>query len=142
MLSALAAIVGIFVILLVVKAVAGFRLCVLCASVSGTWIALLALYHGGYYTNETVIALLIGQSIVGLLYFLRDHFADPYSVFTLPFLLTGTIIGYMLLVTDLLPLSLGVVGSTWVIAGVLFAYRKNDRIAVMFDAVIACCRDW
>ena len=44
------------------------KLCVICASVSLTWIFLLILYFLGKFEDLVVIALLMGGSVVGLYY--------------------------------------------------------------------------
>lgn len=142
MLFAVSLIAVLFVAVLAAKAAVGVRVCALCTAVSGTWVALLFLYHGGYYGNETVIALLLGQSIVGLLYLLRDRVPERHEVFALPFLLTATLLGYALLVVEPLAYSAGVVIATWLVATLLYTYRENERVETAFDEVVACCRDW
>lgn len=125
------------------------ELCAICAAVSGTWIVLLVAYHGGYYRNEIAIALLVGQSIVGGLYLAGDRTPDRYDVFTLPALLSATLVGYLLFVPSAVvtvPLevgaSAGAIGLLWVITGTLYGYREHDRVRRVFDAAVECCRDW
>lgn len=149
MLTAVVLVVVLFVGLLGMKATRDLQLCALCGAVSGTWITLLALYHGGYYANETVIALLIGQSIVGGYYWLYRRAPGRFAVFTLPFILTATVLGYTVLVpTQVLSdwwtvgVLTGLLASCWLIAGLLYAYRHHSRFETVFDEVIDCCRNW
>lgn len=142
MLTAVVLLVVFFVGLLGVKAVSGVRVCALCGAVSGTWVVLLGMYHVGSYANRTVIALLVGQSIVGGFYLVRNRVAEPYEVYSLPAFLTATVLGYTLLVPAVLLEALAVVALTWLAAGILFAYRENQRVEALFDEVVACCRDW
>lgn len=46
----------------------GFRPCAICAAVSITWLALLPLWFLGKEVDLLVVALLVGGSIVGLMY--------------------------------------------------------------------------
>lgn len=131
-----------FAALLSLKYVSNTEFCVLCTAVSATWILLLGLYYTGYYQDPTAIALLVGQSIVGLFYLFRETLPEGYVVFSLPFLLTATVVGYALLVVEPLVYSAGAVALLWVAATLLFAYRENERVGTLFEEVIACCRDW
>ena len=142
MFTAVVAITVLFVGLLAVKGAFGVRVCALCGAVSGTWIGLLGLYHTGYYTNEVVVALLLGQSVVGVLYALRDRVPERFEVFSLPFLLAGTVLAYSLLVLDVLGYAIGAVAAVWLLAVLLYTYRESDRVSTLFDEVVACCRDW
>lgn len=139
---AVLSITALFVVFLSVKSLTDLEICAICASVSGTWVPLLVLYHGGYYGNETVIALLIGQSVVGVFYLLKGNLPDRYNVYSLPFLLTGTVFGYLLLEPELLEYSIGAVVALWTVASLLFVYREDDRVRTVFDEIVACCRDW
>lgn len=149
MLTAVVIITGLFIGVLLVNAAIGSRLCALCGAVSGTWVTLLVLYHAEYYANLTVIALLIGQSIVGGFYWLDSHAPDRLAVFSLPFLLTGTVVGYLALRPGTVahePVTVawlgGVVALLWLITGVLYTYREDERVRAVFDEMIACCREW
>lgn len=50
------------------------HVCVICASVATTWLALLVLYLSGYPIDPTVLAILMGGSVVGSMYKLQDLF--------------------------------------------------------------------
>lgn len=131
-----------FLGLLIVKSTVGVRLCALCGAVSGTWLVLLGLSYAGQYVNETVIALLLGQSIVGVLYVLRTRLPAQYEVYSFPFVLGGTVLGYVAVTGELLVEASILTAGVWLAAGLLFTYRENDRVATVFDEVVACCRDW
>lgn len=142
MLTAISLIIVLFVGLLVVKALTGLRVCLICGAVFGTWLVLLLLYHGGYYANTTIIALLVGQSIVGGIYLLRSRLPDQFDVFLLPALLTATVGGYMLLRPELLVYSIEIVILAWIATSVLYAHRENERISAIVHEIKTCCRDW
>ncbi|HEY4518062.1 MAG TPA: hypothetical protein VJG48_00370, partial [Candidatus Paceibacterota bacterium] len=46
------------------------RICPICALVSSAWVILLVLRYFGYNVNESLIALLMGGSAVGISYVL------------------------------------------------------------------------
>ena len=142
MLIALLSITALFVLLLFVKSASNVEFCVVCGAVSGSWLALLMLYYAGYYSNQLIIALLIGQSIVGIMYRIKETLADRFAVFTLPYVLTATVVGYLLLATAAHTDAIVVLIAVWVAAGLLYVYRANERVKTTFDEVIACCRDW
>lgn len=142
MLTAVLLIGVLFVGLLAMRDTLGIRVCALCGAVSGTWIVLLGLYHSGAYANETVIALLIGQSIVGGLYAVRARVPDRYHVYLLPSLLTATVLGYTLVVLELLVYAMGVITITWVLGVLLYTTRERERVETLFEVLVACCRDW
>lgn len=143
MLGTLTLLTALFVVALVVKTKTGSRICAICAAVSGTWIALLLMYWVGNYQSHLLLAILFGQSVVGGMYFGKHSLPNKFDVFTLPYVLTATAIGYVLIggrwptgeVTVFL-------AATWMVAVFLLAYRENERVRGVSEAVIDCCRDW
>lgn len=142
MIIALLTITVLFGTLLVVKSISNAEFCVICASVSGTWLVLLGLLYAGYYGNQLVIAILLGQSIVGAMYRLKGTLPDRLSVFTLPYVLTATAAGYLLLAAEELQYLLALLISVWLGTVLLYTYRTNEWVESAFDEMIACCRDW
>lgn len=131
-----------FLGLLVLKSIVDSKLCTLCGAVSGTWLVLLGISYLGQYGNETAVALLLGQSIVGVLYVLRNRLPPEYDVYSFPFVIAGTVLGYVAITGELLIEAGVLTAAVWLVAGLLFTYRENDRVATVFDEVVACCRDW
>lgn len=142
MLAALILLSALFGLLLAVKSLAKLEFCVICGAVSGTWVTLLVLLSLGYYANRLVIALLIGQSIVGAYYRLKTQISDRLAVFSLPFLLTATVIGYALLAVPRLREVVIVLAALWTATGLLYVYREHEYARSVFDEAVACCRDW
>ena len=58
----------------VVKKVVGKKICAICAAVSLTWLGLLLLKLLGVQVDLLVIAILMGQSVVGLMTKLEEYF--------------------------------------------------------------------
>lgn len=138
-------IIILFIILLVLKRLLSIKFCVICTSVSLTWMLLLVLYWLGKFPYPVLIAVLMGQSVVGVYYLLEKKLAEKYYVFRLPFLLTATVIVYLLLKIANLQemfLAVSILFVLWLLTGLLYLYRHNRRVGKIFKQVIACCRDW
>src|SRR3989344_8360103 len=73
------------------------RFCVICASISLTWIILLILFYLDIFNNKIILALLIGTSISGIYYLIESKVKEKLKIFRLPFILTLIFIGYILI---------------------------------------------
>src|SRR3989338_7177930 len=85
-------ITGLFFLFLILRNFSK-KICVICLSVSLTWVVLLSLYFLDIFTDKTLIAILMGQTSLGLFYL----FYDKLSVFKLPFILTFVSLIYFVL---------------------------------------------
>ncbi len=140
---ALSVITALFVVLLTIKGLTQWKFCVICVSVSITWMALLALYWLGMFDQPVIIAVLLGQTIVGLYYFLEKNTDEGLHVFRLPFLLTLTLAGFLALgVTTDLVYGLGLLALLWGALSLLYFYRQSPKTKIVVDRIIACCKDW
>jgi hypothetical protein len=143
MLLIFAAIAVLFVVLLVGKGVIKSHFCVICASVSMTWAALLGFFWAGMFDEPILIAVLMGESVVGLYYLVEKKTKEQLHIFRLPFLLTATFVAYVLLGR-----SEGVVASfllllsLWVVFGIIYLSRTHAYTHKVVERIIACCRDW
>ena len=119
-------IIALFVVFLIAKSIRQWKFCALCASVSVTWIGLLLLYWFGEFNEPLIIAVLMGQSIVGLYYFLEKRTSDTLHIFRLPLLLTLTLAALVAIGTPVsLPSSLGLLAILWVVLSLLYLYRQG-----------------
>lgn len=118
------------------------KVCALCGSVLLTWVGLLFLYRIGYFHDVALVSLLMGQSVAGIYYAVDKRVVPALRIFTLPFFLTLTAMFYVLIVGvgSILP-SLLVLLALWVIAYIVFAYRKDPGKKSITDAVMNCCED-
>lgn len=140
---ALAAITTLFLTLLAVKNASRLRYCVMCAGVSLTWIGLLAASRLGVAVDPTIVALLVGQSVVGTYYLAERRLPERFHIFRLPFLLTMTaaaaaLLGALTATASVLLLLV----AAWAAFGFVFAYRQDARVRAFAGRVVACCRDW
>ena len=71
----LLAMVGVYAVWLVLRnlidRVFKFKICAICATVVSTWIGLLLLKLIGFDVSQIIIAVLMGQSVAGFMYFLE-----------------------------------------------------------------------
>lgn len=143
-LPALASVTLLFMVFLVFREFLG-RLkeifCVICASVFVTWLGLLALYKLGRFQNTILLAILIGESTLGI-YYLADS-GLRLGVFRLPFLLSLILAGYSLveMPSDILG-SMALLILLWVIFGIIFVFRKSKRMLALVKRIVECCRNW
>ncbi len=74
-------------------------ICAVCIAVSLTWIVLLILYFAKMFDDKLIIAILMGQSIVGLMYAFDERFKKNKSIVALKIfiILFGTLFVYYLL---------------------------------------------
>ncbi len=73
----LLAMVGVYAIWLIlsdlINKIFKFKICAVCATVVTTWLGLLILKLIGFNISQLVIAILMGQSIAGFMYFLEKR---------------------------------------------------------------------
>lgn len=129
-----------FIVSLLVKNKLARQFCVLCVSISLTWVGLLVLYKLGVFHNQVLLALLMGQSITGIFYLVRKYVPRLLRVFTLPFFLSLTVLAYWLIagISSMLSI-LGFLLALWIIAYVIFANRNDPGKKLLTDAVLNCC---
>ena len=140
---AFAAIVSLFASLLVLKGLIRKDFCVICASVSVTWLGLLVLYWLGSFKESLLIALLMGQSVVGGYYLLEKRVPERFLAFRLPFLLSATFGAYLLVAgaSEFLYPFLFLL-ALWLAFGALFLSRANKKAGEIFGRLLACCKKW
>jgi len=140
--NVLLAIVAFFGILLLVKKVFGIKFCVLCVSVSLTWIGLFVLAKLNRFTDLPLLALLLGESVTGIYYYTQRHIAKELRIFTLPFFLSLTTLAYYLVnpLSNVL-LILSVLFGLWITTWVLFIYRNDPGKRSLVENVMDCCNE-
>jgi len=131
-----------FAALLSLKQSLALKICVICLTISTSWLILLALYAAGLFHDPVLIALLAGQSIVGLYYLLEKRVPKQLLVFRLPLLLTLTLAAYSVLNwrSSLLPVYWFVLGL-WIAARLLLAYTSDPARPSLAKQLIDCCGD-
>lgn len=69
---------------LVYNRMSPFRVCPICAGVSGTWLWMLAAKFLGYTIDIVILAILMGGSVVGIAYQMEKHFAFRAKMIFIP----------------------------------------------------------
>ena len=133
----LAAITAGFFLALIVKR-AYPALCALCAAVSASWIGMLALRMLGVGVDPVILALLMGQSVVGGYYLIEPRL----GIFKLPAFLTMTLAAYALATPTfaILP-ALGVLVAVWV-GFLAMRITHIPSVRSLSQRIVDCCKNW
>lgn len=111
------------------------KVCALCASISVTWVTLLALFYIGKSIDPVSIGILMGGSIVGAMYFLERKLPESYQVFKLPFFLTLFSMAYLVLGGFFIFQPFIILIVLWIM--VVALKHKGIR-----KRMIECCKNW
>jgi hypothetical protein len=132
-----------FVVLLIIKNLAKIKFCVACVTISSTWLALLFLKSIGISIDPLIIAILMGQSIVGVYYLLDKKLPEIWLVFRWPYLISSTVLVYLIIgsADQIGKIAVLIVGL-WLIFAFIFLFRRFPGLKIMADKLVACCRDW
>ena len=139
--AGLAAVSGLFVAGLLAKHLLNRRFCVICASVSLTWLGLLGLYYFDLFDDTILLAILMGQSITGLYYFIDKKVAKSLRIFSLPFLLSLTAAVYMLIKTEIIIAAFVLLLVVWLACWLIFSWRHDPGKKPLAKAFMECCED-
>ena len=138
-------VIGLFVLILIVKAFLGKigeKVCAICLSFSLTWIFLLVMYYLDRFENLLLIGLMMGLTIFGLFYAWERNVKKQATIFRLPLLLTLVLIGYYLLTFENLIKEAVLLAVLWVLLGVFYFYRNNRNLKGFIDKIVECCKKW
>lgn len=133
-------IVVLFFVVLIVKSLLKKEFCAICVAVSLSWLSFFSLYKFNLFDNVIILALLMGQSILGVFYLLEKKSAESLKLFRLPFLLSLTFVFYSSVTSSLDFSVVKLLLSLWLLFSVIFVYRKNERIKLFVDKIVACCK--
>jgi len=138
-------VIGLFVLILIVKALLGKigeKLCAICLSFSLTWIFLLVMYYLDRFENLLLIGLMMGLTILGLFYTWERNVKKQATIFRLPLLLTLVLVGYYLLTFENLIREASLLAVLWVLFGIFYLYRNNRNLKGFIDKIVECCKKW
>lgn len=137
-----ATIVMLFAFLLVVKKWLPITACVICVSVSLTWIGLLVLYRLSRFNDPVILAILIGGSIVGLYNMLEKRVSTKLTIFRLPFLLSLMYMAYVAITFTFNLPTISLIVALWIVLGFAYVYRNKPIVNQIVKNVIKCCGEW
>lgn len=137
----LGAVSGLFWAALIAKHLLARKFCALCVSISLTWLGLLGLYFFDLFHDSVLLAILMGQSITGLYYFVDKRVPKPLRVFTLPFFVSLTAGVYMLIKTEIIIPAFILLLVIWLACWFIFSYRNDPGKKPLAKALMECCED-
>lgn len=121
------------------------KLCAICFATSGAWmlgLGYLIIYGSNIKTVDLLsVAILMGGSVVGSMYYLGSRVKKSWNIFRLPYLVTLLALTYMVLARQsYLELTLGVV-VLWVLFLTIYLLR-HTKLRTWSKKIIECCKDW
>ena len=119
------------------------KICSICFAVSLTWIVLLMLVWAGKFNNKTILALLMGMSVLGVFYLSEKKFEKKFLVFRLPFLLTMVLIAYSLIegIENIFEPVI-FLSVLWAIFALFYFFKNIKTINFFVNKIIECCKKW
>jgi len=133
-----------FFVFLLIKSIFKMKsFCVICSSVFISWIVLLILYLRGIFLDKIIIAILIGETTLGIFYLAEAKTREELKIFTLPFILTLILIGYTLIegfnyTLDILYLLMGI----WSLFFIIYSFKDKGKLGEFSRKLIECCKKW
>jgi hypothetical protein len=141
--TALIILAVLFILFLVLRSVLKVKICALCASVSTTWVLLLAFLYMGKEVDPALIGILMGGSAVGLMYYLENKLPEKYHLFKFPFLITLILLIYLLLARDTESSRFHIdLTSLWAVFIALYFLRHKKSFKGTVKKLIECCKNW
>src|SRR3989344_8339597 len=133
-----------FFILLLIKSVfKKNKICVICASVFISWVFFLILYWKGKFLDKTIIAILIGESTLGVFYLIESKTKEEFKVFLLPALLTLILIGYGLIEGfNYSSRDLYLLVIIWILFFIIYSFKYKGKLGKLARKIIECCKKW
>lgn len=126
---------------LVIKSSLKKSFCVICAAVASVWLVLLYLYKYSDYSDTVLIGLLVGQSVTGIFYLALRKLPKALRIFSLPFLLTLTVVAYWAITGEVLTAVFVLLAMLWIGAWVIFTSRHDPGKKKIADIFAECCED-
>ncbi|MDP2648345.1 MAG: hypothetical protein Q8P19_00380 [bacterium] len=133
---------ALFVVFLAARTL-GLKVCAACAAAATAWLGLLALLFLGKDVDPLMIGILMGGSIVGVMYLLREKLPEEYHLFTFPFM--ATLFAFVYITLADVSVEWGaylLLAAMWAVFVVLFSQRENARLKGMVQKIIQCCKNW
>ena len=140
--TALLGITVLFAVFLVLRSLFSLKVCALCAAVATTWIILIVLFYLGTTINLTLVGILMGGSVVGVMYLLEQKLPADFIIFKLSFFLTLITIAYFVLEKNIDYKGLITLASIWVLSFVVYANRNTGKFKSIGRKIIECCKNW
>ena len=139
--------IGIIVLFFILLGVKNFfkgnlkeKFCVICASVSLTWIILLILNFMNLFQDKILLGILMGHTSLGLFYVFEFHSSGKAKIFRLPILLSF-ISGIYFVLTGFDKISFFILIGLWIIFGLIFIFSDKEAKGFI-NKLVECCREF
>ena len=116
------------------------RFCVICTSVTITWIVLLILNFISLFDDKILLGILMGHTSLGIFYIFERNASEKFKIFRIPLLLSFISIIYFTL-GGFEKVSFFILIGLWVVFGLVFLFRDSPARSFV-NKLIACCRNW
>jgi len=116
------------------------KFCVVCASVTITWIALLVLSFLNLFNDKILIGILMGHTSLGLFYIFESKVREELKIFRLPVLLSFISSIYFIL-EGFDQISFFILACLWILFGLVYLFR-NSKLKLLVNKLVECCRNW
>jgi hypothetical protein len=136
------AITVLFVLLVGLRSLFNLKICALCGAVSSTWIVLLVMFYVGIFNNPVLLGILMGGSIVGVMYLLEQKLPERFQIFKLPFFLTFVSATYFAILQSFAFEVAVIPFLLWVCMGAIYAGRNINSLKTLGRRIIECCKNW
>jgi len=135
-------IVVLFAIFIALRTIFSLKVCALCGAVSLTWITLLVLIYLDYEISLVFTGLLMGGSVVGVMYLLEQKLPEKYQLFKLPFFLTLISLAYFILEQVFFISMVAITLLLWLFATSIHIGRNVKSLGILGQKIIECCKNW
>ncbi|MDP3966420.1 MAG: hypothetical protein Q8Q04_02730 [archaeon] len=116
------------------------KFCVVCVTVTLTWIILLIFNFFNFFQDKTLIAILMGHTSLGLFYIFEKRVNEKFKIFRLPLLLTFISLIYFIL-EGFEKISFFILIGLWFLFGLIYLFG-NSKSKSFVNKLIACCKRW
>jgi hypothetical protein len=131
-----------FILFIIFRSVTSFKVCALCAAVATAWIILLILFFVGSPIDPVFLGILMGGSIVGVLYLLERNLPERLSIFKLSFFVTLLALVYLILGGNVDYQGGIVLVLLWIVSLGIYALRTVAGFKTVAKKMIECCKNW
>lgn len=135
-------IVFFFILFLVAKKIVPGIACVLCIAVSATWSTLIVMAFVYHQPVRILIALLLAQSSVGVMYAVQKRIPRALLLFRLAYICSAIVFVGVVAGVPIGDVAPKILVILWVASTILFLFRENRMFHSLVQKIIACCKDW
>jgi len=119
------------------------KVCALCGAVSMTWMTGIVYWFikGIYIIDQLSLAILMGGSAVGFIYYLSSKSKPNFDFFKFPLLVTFFVVMYYILEASLYINTIIYLVALWVLFLIVF-FLRNKNSGSFFKKIVECCKSW